>query len=170
MQSSPTALPWTVEGFTQFTMTPNLAGTCVVRKWEKPSFRKAPWSHLQTYLKSMTNFFVCFYFLSRASVYKTGKRKTCGSPVQDTGGKHKDWGLNLALHLVLSGPAPCFYPAAAPSPCLTVKEQLQSYSPKITFSPLKATVRLMWPPVKMSLALRTSPLPSSFPHLPLIHS
>ena len=25
------------------------------------------------------------------------------------------------------------------------------YSPKMTFSPLKATVRLMWPLVKMSL-------------------
>ena len=33
-----------------------------------------------------------------------------------TGGKHK------ALHLVLSGLAPCFYPAAAPSSPLTVKE------------------------------------------------
>ena len=55
------------------------------------------------------------------------------------------------LHLLLSSPAPCFYPAAALSSRLTVKEQLHSYSPTITFSPLKATARLMWPRVKMSL-------------------
>ena len=48
-------------------------------------------------------------------------------------------------------PAPCFYLAAAPSSLPLVKEQLHSYSPKITFGPLKATARLMWPPVKMSL-------------------
>ena len=41
-----------------------------------------------------------------------------------TGGKHKARGLNPALHLVLSGLAPCFYPAAPLSSCLTVKEQL----------------------------------------------
>ena len=39
-----------------------------------------------------------------------------------TGGKHKARGPNPALHLVLSGPAPCFYPAAASSSRLTVKE------------------------------------------------
>ena len=39
-----------------------------------------------------------------------------------TGGKHKACGLNLALHLVLSGLAPCFYPVAVPSSRLTVKE------------------------------------------------
>ena len=50
-----------------------------------------------------------------------------------------------------SGPAPCFYPVAAPSPPLTVKEQLPLHSPKVTFGLLKATARLMWPPVKMSL-------------------
>ena len=55
------------------------------------------------------------------------------------------------LHLVLSGPAPCFYLAAAPSSLPLVKEQLHLYSPKITFGPLKATARLMWPPMKMSL-------------------
>ena len=33
---------------------------------------------------------------------------------------------------------------------LTAKEQLHLYRPKITFGPLKATARLMWPPVKMS--------------------
>ena len=38
------------------------------------------------------------------------------------GGKHKARGLSPALHLVLSGPAPCFYPAAVPSSRLTVKE------------------------------------------------
>ena len=69
----------------------------------------------------------------------------------DTGGKHKARWLNPTLHLVLSGPAPCFYPAAALSSGLTVKEQLHLYSPKSTFGPLKATARLMWPPVKMSL-------------------
>ena len=58
---------------------------------------------------------------------------------------------NLALHLVLSSLAPRFYPAAAPSSLPLVKEQLHLYSPKIPFGPLKATVRLMRPPVKMSL-------------------
>ena len=71
--------------------------------------------------------------------------------VQGTGGKHQARGLKLALHLVLSGLAPCFYPAAAPSSLPLVKEQLHLCSPKITFSPLKATMRLMWPLVKMSL-------------------
>ena len=66
------------------------------------------------------------------------------------GGKHKTCGPSPALHLVLPGPAPCFYPAAAPSSHLTVKEQLHLYSPKTTFGPLKATRRLMQPPVKMS--------------------
>ena len=50
-----------------------------------------------------------------------------------------------------SGLAPCFYPAAVPSSCLTVKAQLHLYSPNITFGPLKATARLIWPPMKMSL-------------------
>ena len=63
-----------------------------------------------------------------------------------TGGKHKARRPNPALHIVLSGPAPCFYPAAVPSSRLTIKESLHVYSPKITFGPLKATVRLMWPP------------------------
>ena len=47
--------------------------------------------------------------------------------------------------------APCFYPAAAPSSLPLVKEELYLYSPKITFGALKATVRLMWPLVNMSL-------------------
>ena len=34
---------------------------------------------------------------------------------------------------------------------LTVKEQSHVYSPKVTLGPLKATARLMWPLVKMSL-------------------
>ena len=38
-----------------------------------------------------------------------------------TGGKHEAHRPNPALPLVLSGPAPCFYPAAALSSCLTVK-------------------------------------------------
>ena len=59
--------------------------------------------------------------------------------------------LNLAVRLVLSGPAPCFHPEAALSSHLTVKEQLHLYGPKITFGPLKATVRLKWPLVKISL-------------------
>ena len=70
---------------------------------------------------------------------------------QITGGKHKAHRLNPALHLVLSSLAPCFYPAAVPSTRLIIKEQLHLYSPKITFGPLKATMRLMWPLVKMSL-------------------
>ena len=53
-----------------------------------------------------------------------------------------------ALHHVLSGLAPCFYWMAAPSSHLTVKKQLHLYSPKITFGPLKATTRLMWPLAK----------------------
>ena len=48
-----------------------------------------------------------------------------------TGGKHKARGPNPALHLVLSGPAPCFYLAAAPSSLPLVKEQLHVYSPKL---------------------------------------
>ena len=73
--------------------------------------------------------------------------------VYSTGVKHKAHarGPNMALHVVLSRLAPCFYLAAAWSSHLTVKEQFHLYSPKITFGPLKATVRLMWPPVKMSL-------------------
>ena len=47
--------------------------------------------------------------------------------------------------------APCFYLAAALSSLLLVKEQLHLYSPKSTFGPSKATVRLMWPLVRMSL-------------------
>ena len=60
-------------------------------------------------------------------------------------------GLDPAPHLVLSGPAPCFYPVAAPSSLPLVKEQLHLHSPRITFGPLKAALRLMWPLVKMSL-------------------
>ena len=45
-----------------------------------------------------------------------------------------------ALHLVESGLAPRFYPAAAaPSSRFTVTEQLQFRSPEVTFGPLKAT-------------------------------
>ena len=50
------------------------------------------------------------------------------SIVYSTGGKHKARGPNPALHLVLSGPTPCFYPVAAPSSRLTVKEQLHVYT------------------------------------------
>ena len=42
-------------------------------------------------------------------------------------GKHKAHGPNTALHLVLSGLVPFFYPAAAPSSRLTVKEWLHLY-------------------------------------------
>ena len=55
---------------------------------------------------------------------------------------------NPARHLVLSGPAPCFYLAAAPSSRLAVEEWLHLRTPKITFGPFKATARLMWPPGK----------------------
>ena len=61
------------------------------------------------------------------------------STVQTTGGKHKACGPNPALRLIFSSLAPCFCP------------QLHLISPKITSGPLKATARLMWPPVKMSL-------------------
>ena len=44
----------------------------------------------------------------------------CSTP--QVAGKHKACGTNLALHLVLSILAPCFYPAAVPSSPLTVKE------------------------------------------------
>ena len=73
----------------------------------------------------------------------------------NAGGKYNARGPNLALHLVLSGPAPRFYPLAAPSSWPLVKEYLHLCSPNITFGPLKATTRLMWPLVKMSL----TPLP-----------
>ena len=43
---------------------------------------------------------------------------------QGTGGKHKACGPNPALHLVLSGPSPCFYPAATLSSLPLVKEWL----------------------------------------------
>ena len=46
-------------------------------------------------------------------------------------------GLNPALHLVLSGPAPGFYPAAAPSSLPLVKEQLHLYSPKNHIRPFE---------------------------------
>ena len=49
--------------------------------------------------------------------------------IYSTGGKHKACGPNPALHLVLSSPAPCFYPAAVPSSLPLVKEQLHLYSP-----------------------------------------
>ena len=81
--------------------------------------------------------------------------------LQSTGGKHKAHGPNLALHLVLSSPAPCFYPVAAPSSLPLVKEYLHLCSPKITFGPLKATARLMWPWVKMSL----TPLHKTAPYI-----
>ena len=68
-----------------------------------------------------------------------------------TSGKHKARRPDPALHLVLSGLAPCFYPMAVPSSLPLVKEQLHLCSPKITFSTLKATERLVWPLVKMSL-------------------
>ena len=70
-----------------------------------------------------------------------------------------------AFHVVLCSPAPCFYPAAVPSSHLTIKEQLHLHSPKITFGPLKATARLMWPLVKISLTAlsqRVLVLPLSF--------
>ena len=58
-------------------------------------------------------------------------------------------------------PSTLFYPAqhlhlvAVLTSCLTIKELLHLYSPKITFSALKATMRLMWPLVKISLTLLT---------------
>ena len=49
----------------------------------------------------------------------------------------------LSWHLVST-----WWQCQVPCPQL---EQLHLNSPKITFSPLKVTARLMWPPVKMSL-------------------
>ena len=68
---------------------------------------------------------------------------------QSTGGKHKAVGRippSTSFYV-----APCFSPVAVPTSRLTVKEQLHLYSPKIIFGPLRATSRLMWPLVKMSL-------------------
>ena len=76
------------------------------------------------------------------------------SLLQVPGGKHKAQRPNQGLHLVLSGLAPCFYLAVLSSLPL-VQEQLHLYSPKIKLGPLKATARLMWLLVKMSL----TPLP-----------
>ena len=56
---------------------------------------------------------------------------------QGTGGKPKACGLNPALHLVLSGPTPCFYLAVVPSSHLTVEEQLHLYSPKNYIQPFE---------------------------------
>ena len=39
-----------------------------------------------------------------------------------TGGKHKALGPNPALYIVLFGPAPRFYGAAAPSSLILIKE------------------------------------------------
>ena len=70
-------------------------------------------------------------------------------------GRHKARGLNPGLHLVLSAHFICPHllstprQRGAPAPYL-VQEQLHLYSPKVTFGPLKATLRLLWPPLKMS--------------------
>ena len=48
-------------------------------------------------------------------------------------------------------PSTLFYPAAALSSLPLVKEWLHLYSPTIILGPLKATVTLLWPLVKMSL-------------------
>ena len=81
-----------------------------------------------------------------------------------TGSKHKARGPNPALHLVSPGPTSCVYLAAAPSSLPLVKEELHFYSPKTTFSPLRATVRLMWPPVKMSLTPWPKPKTCTYLH------
>ena len=44
-----------------------------------------------------------------------------------------------------------FLPGGSAKLSLPVMEQLHLYGPKITLGPLKATARLMWPLVKMSL-------------------
>ena len=68
-----------------------------------------------------------------------------------TGGKQKAGGPNPALHLVSSGPTPCFYPAAVPSSLPLELRSSYMYTVLNYIRPLKATTRLMWPPVKMSL-------------------
>ena len=67
-----------------------------------------------------------YYFRTVDAVFKNKMCSVitvCSNFIQySTGGKHKARRPNPALHLVLSGPAPCFYPAAAPSSLPLVKE------------------------------------------------
>ena len=72
-------------------------------------------------------------------------RFSCDFSDYSTAGQHKARKLNPALHLVLSGQAPCFYAAAV------LLRSSYIYIVLKLFSPLKATSRLMWPLVRMSL-------------------
>ena len=71
--------------------------------------------------------------------------------LSNTGGKHKAHGWIR--------PSTLFYPAwhlvstrqQCQAPCPWLRSSLHLHSPKITLGPLKATARLMWPHVKMSL-------------------
>ena len=85
-------------------------------------------SKLTLVLPHPTNGLICAHAINRCSIHqKAGwnqlvldfwlRREVC-----TTGGKHKACRLNPALHLILSGPAPCFYPVAAPSSLPLVKE------------------------------------------------
>ena len=103
-------------------------------------------------------------FLCISSIYSFKRLHIYPLSPQRTGGKQKARGPNLALHLVLSRRAPCFYPEAVPSSLPLVKEQLHLYSPNITFVPLNASSKLMWPPMKMSL----TPLVQIVPHMYLL--
>ena len=63
-------------------------------------------------------------------------------------------------------PTTWFLPGHSAQLLAPVKEELYLYSPKSTFGPLKATLRLMWPLMKMSL----TPLPSVLSTLKVTHA
>ena len=64
---------------------------------------------------------VCVWFLWKWS-QRPAFKNASGVLLAGQGGKHKSRGPSPALHLVLSGPAPCFYLAAAQSSFSLVKE------------------------------------------------
>ena len=50
IEKQPCVLPWTLDGVTQFTITPDFSRALSLRKGEKISFWKTAWSDLHTYL------------------------------------------------------------------------------------------------------------------------
>ena len=85
----------------------------------------------------------CTLYMTKYGTYRKAQ-------VANSGGIQPSTLFHLAPHLVSS-------PEAASSSHLTVKEQLHLYGPKSTVGPLKAAMRLTWPPVTM----RLTPLPQS---------
>ena len=81
-------------------------------------------------------------------------------PFQEGCQTHFHWGPHQ--------PRGCLQRAEHNCSSVTVKEQLHLYSPKITFGHLKATTRLMWPPVKMSLTPLLYALPWTSPTINFI--